>query len=154
MLGARIVAALLLAAILSPAAVAQQPHSDAATARSMLERAIRELQVDRAAALRMFADPSAFRALGGQIYVSCFDRITGKLATGQNTGADVRSLKDKNGRAWGQEVYDVGQRPEGEIVELSYMAPKPGPDRTEVPKTSFVARVPNTELVCGVGYYP
>ena len=43
------------------------------------------------------------------------------------------------------------QKPEGEITEVSYMFPRPGADKTPVPKVSLVTRV--GDLGCGVGYY-
>ena len=44
-----------------------------------------------------------------------------------------------------------GQKPEGEITEVSYMFPKPGTTAPPVSKVSFVTRV--GDLGCGVGYY-
>jgi chaperonin GroEL (HSP60 family) len=39
----------------------------------------------------------------------------------------------------------------GEVNKVSYKFPKPGPDKTAVPKVSFVTAVAG--LGCGVGYY-
>jgi hypothetical protein len=47
-------------------------------------------------------------------------------------------------------VYAAAQKPEGQITELSYMAPKPGTTAPVFPKVSFVTRV--GDLNCGVGY--
>jgi hypothetical protein len=66
-------------------------------------------------------------------------------------GVDTRTIKDVNGKAFGQELYDAYQKPEGQITEVSYMFVRPGPDKTPVPKVSFVTRV--GDLGCGVGYY-
>jgi hypothetical protein len=44
-----------------------------------------------------------------------------------------------------------GEVPEGQIIEVSYMSPKPGADKTWVPKASLVTAVAG--LGCGVGYY-
>jgi hypothetical protein len=43
------------------------------------------------------------------------------------------------------------QKPEGQITEISYMFPRPGPDKTPVQKVSLVTRA--GDLGCGVGYY-
>ena len=43
------------------------------------------------------------------------------------------------------------QAKEGQINEVSYMSPKPGADKTWVPKASLVTAVGG--LGCGVGYY-
>ena len=55
------------------------------------------------------------------------------------------------GKEFGKEVYAAGQKPEGEITEVSYMSAEPGPNPTRVPKVIFVARA--GDLYCGVGYY-
>jgi hypothetical protein len=49
------------------------------------------------------------------------------------------------------ELYAAGQKPEGQITEVSYLFVRPGPDTKPVPKVSFVARA--GDLFCGVGYY-
>ena len=33
-------------------------------------------------------------------------------------GVDARTLKDVNGKAFGQELYDAYQKPEGQITEV------------------------------------
>jgi hypothetical protein len=61
-------------------------------------------------------------------------------------------LKDPTGKAFGQELYDAVQKPEGQIGEVgSYMFPKPGTTTPLFPKVSFVTKV--GDLGCGVGYY-
>ena len=48
------------------------------------------------------------------------------------------------------EIYAAGQKPEGQITEVSYLIARPG-DPTPVAKVSFVTRV--ADIYCGVGYY-
>ena len=79
-----------------------------------------------------------------------------QVATGSNnakqlTGTDVRTLKDATGRVFGAEIIAAMQKPEGEITEVSYMWPKPGADKTPVPKVSLVTNI--GDIGCGVGYY-
>jgi len=50
-----------------------------------------------------------------------------------------------------QKLYAAGQKPEGQITEVSYMFVRPGPDTKPVPKISLVTRV--GDIYCGVGYY-
>jgi hypothetical protein len=38
-------------------------------------------------------------------------------------------------------LYAAGQKPKGQITEVSYMFPRPGPDKTPMAKVSFVTRV-------------
>ena len=45
----------------------------------------------------------------------------------------------------------AAQNPEGQISEVNYLFPRPGPDKTPVPKVTFVTKA--HDLGCGVGYY-
>ena len=56
-------------------------------------------------------------------------------------GVDARTLKDATGKPFGEELYAAYQKPEGEITEVNYMFPRPGADKTPVPKVSLVTRV-------------
>jgi len=64
-------------------------------------------------------------------------------------GTDVRALKDKTGKPFGEEFYRAAQKET--LTEVSYMFPRPGSDTTPVEKISFVTKV--GDLGCGVGYY-
>jgi hypothetical protein len=68
----------------------------------------------------------------------------------QNLGKDVRGLKDAAGKAFGQEMYEAAQKPEGTITEVSYEFARPG-DPKPVPKVNCVTKV--GDIYCGVGYY-
>jgi len=79
-----------------------------------------------------------------------YESIQGLIQLASSTmGKDIRTFKDKTGKAFGQETYDDAK--EGQISEISYMFPRPGADQTPVPKVSFVTGV--ADLGCGVGYY-
>jgi hypothetical protein len=140
----------------SPAAFAQQTGGTADEAKAMLMKAVAAVKADKAKALDMFNNgEGGFR--DRDLYVSCNNVSDGKtLATGnpngkQNLGLDVRTLKDATGKPFGAELYAAAQKPEGEITEVSYMFPRPGADKTPVPKVSLFTRV--GDLGCGVGYY-
>lgn len=64
-------------------------------------------------------------------------------------GTDVKTIKDKSGKAFGEEMYKTAQQ-EGKITEVSYMFPRPG-ETEPVQKISYVTRV--GDIGCGVGYY-
>lgn len=64
-------------------------------------------------------------------------------------GKDVRTFKDKTGKAFGQEIYNDAK--DGQISEVEYAFGKPGAEQTPVPKVSFVTGV--ADLGCAVGYY-
>jgi hypothetical protein len=69
----------------------------------------------------------------------------------QLLGTDARSLKDPTGKVYGPELYAAIKKPEGAISEVSYMFPRPGADKTPVPKVSLVTNI--GDVGCGVGYY-
>ena len=60
----------------------------------------------------------------------------------------MKDIKDKTGRALGEEIYAAAK--EGEIREVSYLWPRPGSSEP-VQKISFVTKV--HDQVCAVGYY-
>jgi hypothetical protein len=151
--------ALLSSAVgLSGAALAQQKsqYGTADEAKAMLLKAVAAVKADKTKALDMFAKGEG-GFLDRDLYPFCFNINDGKVLPFANPnakqlfGQDERTFKDANGKAFGQEFYDAVQKPEGPITEVSYLFPKPGADKTPVPKTTFMTRV--GDLGCGVGYY-
>jgi hypothetical protein len=143
----------LMTVFLVSAASAQQPQeqSDAIKAKAMLLRAAVAVKADRDTALKKFTGgEDGFR--DRDIYPYCFTLNDGMVVTGQTRGNDIRTFKDPTGKAVGIEIFDAAQKPEGEITEIRYLAPRPGSDRTPVVKVSYVIHI--GELGCGVGYYP
>jgi signal transduction histidine kinase len=159
-MGRKIILSAASAAVLalSSAAFAEEPArlQDGVEARAMLLNVVDEVKVNREHAFEMFNNGGG-RFLNGDIYVFCFGSGDGKfVATGNNNskdliGLDVRTLKDADGKPFGQELFAAGQKPEGEITEVSYIFAKPT-DPKPSPKTSFVTRV-DDDFACGVGYY-
>ena len=128
----------------------------AVQAKVMLEKAVAAVKADKAKALDMFnKGEGGFR--DRDLYVFCSNISDGRLVADGNPnaeqliGTDDRTLKDSTGKAFGQELFAAGQKPEGQISEVGYLFPKPGLDKTPVPKVSFVTRV--GDIYCGVGYY-
>ncbi len=141
------------AAMLATAAVAQKLGT-AADAKAMLAKTVSALKADKTKILdEINKGEGGF--LEGDIYPFCFSMSDGKLLAvanpnaKANLGQDVRTIKDSTGKAFGGEIY-AGAK-EGQTAEVSYMFPKPGPDKTPVPKVSFVTAV--NGVGCGVGYY-
>ena len=119
----------------------------------MLDKAVAAVKADRDVALGMFN-----KGEGGfsdrDLYVFCSRAGDGKNVAGPVSvpaGTDNRALKDPTGKEFGKELYAAAQKPEGQITEVSYMFPRPGADKTPVPKVSLATRV--GDLGCGVGYY-
>ena len=151
MLRKLMVGALASAAIvLSTAAFAQGTSGAAAEAKAMLEKAVAAVKADKAKAIDMFK-----KGEGGfkdrDLYPFCANSGDGIInaAPAAVIGKDMRTLKDKNGKEYGKEMYDSAK--EGTFVEVSYMWPRPGTDTTPVQKVSFVTKV--ADQVCAVGYY-
>jgi hypothetical protein len=143
------------AAMLAPAPAALAA-ADGSEARAMLLNVVDEVKVNRSNAFDMF-NAGGGRFLNGDTYVFCTRTDNGKFVAMGNVnakdllGTDIRALKDSTGKAFGQEIFDAGQKAEGEITEVSYLFGKPS-DPKPVPKTSFVTRV-DEDYACGVGYY-
>jgi hypothetical protein len=141
---------------LSTNAFAQQ-YGTADEAKAMLMKAVAAVKADKAKALEMF-NKGKGGFLDRDLYVFCSNLRDGKLvAVGSNNakqllGTDARSLKDSTGKDFGAEIFAAFQKPEGQITEVSYMFPRPGPDKTPVQKVSLVTRA-SGDLGCGVGYY-
>ena len=141
---------------LSSTAFAQQTGGTADEAKAMLMKAVAAVKTDKAKALDML-NKGEGGFLDRDLYVFCANVSDGKtVALGnpnakQLLGVDTRTLKDSTGKLFGVELYAAYQKPEGEITEVSYLFPRPGADKTPVPKVSLATRV--GDLGCGVGYY-
>ena len=141
------------------AASAQRTRGTAAEARAMLMKAIAAVKADEAKALD---DVQQGRRRISEIETSTyFARMLATahiVATGnpnlkEALGTDITRRSELHGQAvWRRKSYAAIQKPEGQITEVSYIAPRPDADDTLVPKVSLVARA-DADLGCGVGYY-
>jgi hypothetical protein len=66
-------------------------------------------------------------------------------------GTDAHTIEDSTGKLYGLEQLAAAQKPEGQITEVTYMAPKPNTTTPEFQKVTFMMKV--GDLICGVGYY-
>jgi len=151
----KIIGSLVCAIALAGAALAQAQYGTSAEAKAMLEKAVAAVKADKAKALDMF-NKGEGGFLDRDLYPFCGNVSDGKILAvanpnaKQNIGKDVRELKDATGKAYGQELFAAGQKPEGQITEVSYEFARPG-DPKPVAKVSYVTRV--GDIYCGVGYY-
>jgi len=157
MLRTSMIAAVSAAVLMfSPTAFAQQTGGTAAEAKAMLMKAAAAVKADKAKALDTF-NKGEGGFLDRDLYVFCMTVSDGKIVALGNPnakqllGTDARSLKDPTGKVYGPELYAATQKPQGEISEVSYMFPRPGADKTPVPKVSLVTNI--GDVGCGVGYY-
>jgi signal transduction histidine kinase len=155
----KIILAAATGAALALSAAAFAHPADKYIAKAMLMSAAAEVNTDSKQAFDQFNQGKGkfLNGMNGNIYVFCFHSGDGTFVAMGNTnakdllGKDVRTLKDETGNAYGQQIYTAGQKPEGEITEVSYEFAKPT-DAKPAPKTSFVTRV-DADYACGVGYY-
>jgi hypothetical protein len=136
-------------ALIFGTAAKAQGSGTAEEAKALLVKAAAAVKADKAGALARFDDPR-----GGfkdrDLYVFCFDRRYGTILAGQprTKGRDVRSFKDPNGKAFGQEMF--ANVSESGVITVDYMFPKPN-STVPVDKESFVEGL--GDVACGVGYY-
>ena len=130
-------------------AFAQGQFGTAAEAKAMLDKAVAAIKADKAKALDQIQ-----KGEGGfkdrDLYAFCANASDGVItAHPALKGKNIREIKDKNGKALGEEMMKVAA--EAKVEEVSYMWPRPGADATPVEKVSFVTKA--ADQVCGVGYY-
>jgi signal transduction histidine kinase len=145
--------ALAFAAASAMFATAALALGTADDAKAMLEKTVAAIKADKAKTLdEINKGENGF--LAGDIYPFCFNLSDGTNVAVANPnakaliGKDVRTFKDATGDNYGERLYAAAQKGSGEV---SYMFPKPGPDKTPAQKVSFVTAVDG--LGCGVGYY-
>ncbi|ABD87827.1 cache domain-containing protein [Rhodopseudomonas palustris] len=116
-------------------------------AKAMLNKAAAAVKADKTTALAQFA-----KGEGGfkdrDLYPFCGGPDGLFTAHPTLTGKSLKELKDKTGKALGQEIYATAK--EGDVKEVSYMWPRPG-QTDPVQKVSFVTKV--GDQTCAVGYY-
>src|SRR5450755_2838044 len=137
MLRRYMIGALATAAItLSAAALAQAQFGTAAEAKAMLDKAAAAVKADKAKALdQMQKGEGGFK--DRDLYAFCANASDGVITAHPTLkGQDIKTIKDKNGKALGEEMMKVAA--EGKVEEVSYMWPRPGADTTPVQKVSFV----------------
>jgi hypothetical protein len=117
-------------------------------AKSMLSRAIAAVELDKTQAINKFNhNESPFR--DRDLFVFCFNANDGKFTAHEAmVSIDVRTLRDKSGKMFGEEMYRTAK--EGQIAEVGYLSPIPG-STDQVQKRAYVTRI--ADQVCGVSVY-
>lgn len=137
----------LSAIALATSAYAAGEFGTSAEAKAMLDKAVVAIKANKADALAKFA-----KGEGGfkdrDLYPFCAGPDGNFTAHPTLTGKSMKELKDKTGKAMGEEMYKAAS--DGKVNEVSYMWPRPG-GTEPVQKVSYVTKV--GDQVCGVGYY-
>lgn len=140
-----IVSAFTIIASIGTAAAAD--YGTPAEAKAMLEKASAAVKADKAKALEMFT-----KGEGGfkdrDLYPYCGGADGNFTAHPTLVGKSLKDLKDKAGKALGQDVYAMAK--DGAISEVTYMWPRPG-QTDPVVKVAYVTKI--GDQVCAVGYY-
>ena len=118
-------------------------------AKAMLERAVAALKADKAKALTMFNERS--EGFGDRdLYVYC-GGDDGMFTAHYNEkvrAMSLKDLKDKEGNAFGEEIYSVAEP--GKLAEVEYKWNRPGSDDL-VDKVAYVTQA--ADDICALRYY-
>lgn len=121
-----------------------------AEAKAMLEKAAVELKADKDNALEMFSARSdGFEEKDLYVYCGGPDGNFTAHYKAELVGKSLKGLKDKSGKAFGEEIYAVAAP--GEIAEVEYQWYRPGSETELVEKVAYVTQV--DDQICAVGYY-
>ncbi len=86
-------------------------------------------------------------------YVYCFEDVTGKILAHKSPsiiGFEAKDLRDVNGKPYFREIFHVvNAKGEGFVTHMYPRIPG-GPLE---PKTSYVLKVPGTNVIVGSGYF-
>ena len=139
-----------IASVLFTQAAVGQQYGTASEARAMLERVVAGIKADPAATIEHInkGDP---KFSDRDLYPTCAGP-DGKMVANPNParlGIVQKDSKDASGKPYGEEL---ARAQEGVFSEVSYLSPRPGADKTPVPKIAFVTKV--AEHICLVGYSP
>ncbi len=139
-----------VASILFMQAAIGQQYGTASEARAMLERVVADIKADPAATIEQInkSDP---KFSDRDLYPTCAGP-DGKMVANPNParlGIVQKDSKDASGKPYGEEL---AKAQEGVFSEVSYLSPRPGVDKTPVPKIAFVTKIAG--YICLVGYSP
>lgn len=145
----RIILSCVVSILFTQAAIGQQ-YGTASEARAMLERVVAAMKADPAATIEQFnkSDP---KFSDRDLYPTCAGP-DGRMVANPNParlGIVQKDSKDASGKPYGEEL---ARAQEGLFSEVSYLSPRPGADKTPVPKIAFVTKVAG--YICLVGYSP
>jgi hypothetical protein len=124
-------------------------YGTAEEAKAMLDKVVAAMKAGMATTLAQIS-----KGEGGfkdrDLYPACIGP-DGKIAAHPDPariGLAEKDVKDSTGKLYGQEILKAA---EGKILEVSYMFPRPGTDKTPKQKISLVTKT--GDYICFVGYY-
>ena len=138
----------IVALSLAQVAIGQQQFGTALEARALLERVVAGIKSDPAATILQINKGDA-KFSDRDLYPTCAGP-DGKMVANPNParlGIVQKDSKDASGKPYGEEL---AKAQDGVVSEVSYMSPRPGPDKTPVAKIAFVTKTAG--YICLVGY--
>jgi cytochrome c len=144
---ALIYTALIGSTLAGPSAASAQDFATTEEAKAMLDRAVVEVNADKAGAIAKFNhnDP---RFRDRDLFVFCFNRKDGKFTAHEAMiDQDVRSLYDIWGSPFGEQMFAVK---DGQTTEVTYLWPVPGSTML-APRRTYVRAI--GDQACGVSAY-
>ncbi len=142
-----LIVAATFAMLTAGVAFAAADFGSAPEAKAMLDKAVTAVKADKAKALANFSKGEAgFK--DRDLYPFCAGADGMFTAHPTLLGKSLKELKDKTGKALGEEIMKAAQ--EGKVAEVAYMWPRPGATEA-VQKVSYVTKI--GDQVCAVGYY-
>ncbi len=123
-------------------------YSSPAEAKALLEKVVTDMKANQAGTVEKI-NKGEYKK--DDLYPFCGGpdgKYTAQGANASMVGQSLKDLKDKAGKAVGEEFYKEAQP--GKFAEVSYMWPRPG-ETEPVQKVSYVTKI--GDQVCGVGYY-
>ena len=133
--------------LLATTAVYAQEYGSSDEAKAMLENTVAQMKAHKE---QTIAQINAGAIKDKDLYPYCGGpdgMVTAHPDPNVRT-MSLKSLKDKKGNAFLEDVYDDVE--EGKITEVEYVWTRPGEDKP-VDKVAYLTKV--DDQVCGVGYY-
>ena len=133
--------------LLATTALYAQEYGSPEEAKAMLESTVTQMKADKEQTIKQIND-GAMKEKDLYPYCGGPDGQFTAHPDPKVRAMSMKELKDKEGTAFLEEVYDKVE--EGEITEVEYMWNRPG-EEEPVQKVAYLTKV--DDQVCGVGYY-
>lgn len=148
MLRRLIVLAILAAFPVTQASAAEYGSKDEAVALVQKAEALLKTAGKDQTVAKLNADSTGF--VDRDLYITLADEQGVRLYHGQNAklvGKSLAESVDVNGKEFGKEMMETAKAPEGGWVDYAFKDPV---SKKVLPKTSFVKKVGDVIIVCGV----
>jgi signal transduction histidine kinase len=133
--------------LLATTALYAQEYGSPEEAKAMLESTVTQMKADKEQTIQQINNGEIKE---NDLYPYCGgpDGQFTAHPDPQVRAMSLQDLKDKEDKAFGQELYEKAE--EGEVAEVEYMWTRPG-EEEPVQKVAYVTKV--DDQVCAVGYY-